>query len=36
MAILPKFKEKYIKGCYKVALKKYYKKDKPITLIKIY
>ena len=34
--ILPKFKERYIKGCYKVALQRYYKKDKPMTLIIVY
>ena len=31
--ILPKFKEKYIKSYYKVALKRYYIKDKPIIVI---
>ena len=36
MAILPKFKEKYIKDCREVALRRYYKKDKPIILTKIY
>ena len=36
IAILPKFKERYIKSCYKVALRRYYKKDKPIMLTIIY
>ena len=36
MAILPKFKKRYIKGCHKVALWRYYKKNKPIILTKIY
>ena len=36
IAILPKFKERYIKSYHKVALKRYYKKDKPIILTKIY
>ena len=36
MAILPKFKERYIKSYYKVALRRYYKKDKPMILTKIY
>ena len=36
MAILPRFKERYIKGYYKAALKRYYKKDKSIILAKIY
>ena len=36
MAILFKFKEKYIKGYYKAALRRYYKKDKPIILTIVY
>ena len=36
MAILPKFKKNYIKSYYKAALRKYYKKDKPIILTIIY
>ena len=36
MAILFKFKERYIKSYYKVALRRYYKKDKPIMLAIIY
>ena len=36
MAILPKFKERYIKGYYKVALRRYYIKNKPITLTTVY
>ena len=36
MAILFKFKERYIKGCCKAALKRYYMKDKPITLTTVY
>ena len=36
MAILPKFKKRYIKGYYKVASQRYYKKDKPIILAIIY
>ena len=36
MAILPRFKERYIKGCYEVALRSYYKKDKPIMLTIVY
>ena len=36
MAILLKFKERYIKGYYEVASKRYYKKDKPMILTKIY
>ena len=36
IVILPRFKERYIKGYYEVALKRYYKKDKPIILTKIY
>ena len=33
MAILPRFKKRYYKGYYKVAIQKYFKKDKPIILI---
>ena len=36
MAILPKFNERYIKSCCKAALKRYYKKNKPIMLTIIY
>ena len=36
IVILLKFKERYLKGCYKAALKRYYKKDKPIILAIIY
>ena len=36
IAILPKFKERYIKSCYKVALKRYHKKDKLMMLTIIY
>ena len=36
MAILPKFKERYIKGYYKIALRRYYEKDKPIILTIVY
>ena len=36
MAILPKFKERYIKGCRKAALRRYYIKDKSITLAIVY
>jgi hypothetical protein len=36
MVILFKFKEKYIKGYYKIASRRYYKKDKPIILTIIY
>ena len=36
IVILLRFKERYIKGCYKIALKRYYIKDKPITLTIIY
>ena len=36
MAILPRFKERYIKRYYKIVSQKYYKKDKPIILAKIY
>ena len=36
MAILPKFKERHIKGCHKVVLRRYYKKDKPMTLTIVY
>ena len=36
MAMLPKFKERYIKSCYKIALKRYYKKDKFIILTTVY
>ena len=34
--ILFRFKEKYIKSYYKVALRRYYKKDKPIILTTVY
>ena len=34
--ILPRFKKRYIKGYYKVALRRYYKKDKPIILTIVY
>ena len=34
--ILPKFKERYSKGYYKAALKRYYIKDKPIILTTVY
>ena len=36
IAILPKYKERYIKGYYKAALRRYYIKDKPIILAIIY
>ena len=36
MAILPRFKERYIKGCRKTALRRYYRKDKPMTLTTVY
>ena len=36
MAILPKFKERHIKGYYKAALQRYYRKDKPIILTTVY
>ena len=36
MVILFRFKEKYIKGYCEVALKRYYKKDKPIMLTIVY
>ena len=36
MVILLKFKEKYIKGYCEIALKRYYIKDKPITLTTVY
>jgi hypothetical protein len=36
MAILPRFKERYFKNYYKVALRRYYKKDKLIILTIIY
>ena len=36
MVILPKFKERYIKGYYKVVLRRYYKKDKPMILTIVY
>ena len=36
MAILPRFKERYIKGYYKTALRRYYRKDKSITLTIVY
>ena len=36
IAILPKFKERYIKSYYKAALRRYYKKDKPIILTTVY
>ena len=36
MAILPRFKERYIKSYYKVALRRYYMKDKPIILTIVY
>jgi hypothetical protein len=36
MAILPKFKERYIKGYHKTVLRRYYIKDKPIILTIIY
>jgi hypothetical protein len=36
MAILPKFKERYIKSYYETALWRYYIKDKPITLTIVY
>ena len=36
IAILSRFKERYIKSYYKVALRRYYKKDKPMILTIIY
>ena len=36
MAILPRFKERHIKGYRKVASRRYYRKDKPITLTTVY
>ena len=36
IVILPKFKERYIKSYYKVALQRYYRKDKPIILTTVY
>ena len=36
MAILPKFKERYIKGYREIALQRYYRKDKPMTLTTVY
>ena len=36
IAILFRFKERYIKNYYKVALRRYYKKDKFIVLTIIY
>ena len=36
MAILPRFKKRHIKGCCEVALRRYYKKDKPMMLAMIY
>ena len=34
--ILPRFKKRYIKSYYKVALRRYYIKDKPIILTIVY
>ena len=36
ITILPRFKERYIKGYCKAALRRYYKKDKPMMLAVIY
>ena len=36
MAILLKFKKRHIKGYYEVALQRYYRKNKPITLTIVY
>ena len=36
MVILFKFKERYIKSYYKAALRRYYMKDKPMTLTIVY
>ena len=36
MAILLKFKERHLKGYCKIALYKYYIKDKPIILAVVY
>ena len=36
IAILPRFKERYIKNYCKAVLQRYYMKDKPIILTKIY
>ena len=36
MAILPRFEERHIKGCCEVALRRYYIKDKYITLTTVY
>ena len=36
MAILLRFKERYIKGYYKTASQRYHRKDKPMTLTIVY
>ena len=36
IAILPRFKERHLKGCYEVASQRYHMKNKPMTLAAVY